>query len=183
MEVYKALHEEISEFCQPGHFMLCGGLRRGNIFVHDVDIVIVANDYLSISTVLSKYHNFKPQNTKYSMKIDDIPVEIYLADSEVQYEVLKLVRTGSNTFNLNLARQAHDGNMALRFDRKKKLYGLYGAIETRDPETRKVTWVINPYRHVAYREDEIIMKVFNKDEYLDPKNRNWGFEQEYDETI
>lgn len=181
LDAANLVKDEIEKFCD--EFIICGGLRRGKDLVHDVDIVTRPNDYFSISTVLGKYSSFSATPSKYFLEIDEIPLEIFVCDSEEQFEVLKLVRTGSNTFNQILARQAHDKNMVFRFKREKKLFGLYGAIEYYDQEKHDMIWVINPYRHVAYKEDDIIMAVFNNESYLDPKNRNMGFEQVYGDDI
>lgn len=181
LDVANLIKDDISKFCD--EFIICGGLRRGKDLVHDVDIVTRPNDYFSISTVLSKYSKFNATPSKYFITVNEIPVELFVCDSEEQFEVLKLVRTGSNTFNKILALQAHDHNMVLRFQREKKLFGLYGAIEYFDSETRDKKWVINPLRHVAYKENDIIMTVFNNQSYLDPKNRNMGFEQVYGDDL
>ncbi len=181
LEAAALIQDDIGKFCD--EFVICGGLRRGNPTVHDVDIVTRPNDYFSISTVLSKFSRFNATPDKYFVTIDNIPLEIFVCDSEEQFEVLKLVRTGSNTFNQILAKTAHSRNMVFRFRRKEKRFGLYGAIEHFDRETYKTTWIINPLRHVAWKEDDIIMTVFNDKNYLDPKNRNLGFEQVYGDEI
>ncbi len=167
-DVANRLVTEVLPFCNSVE--VCGGLRRGKDEVHDVDMVVFPHDPFGLSCRLGSEHPVEISPHKYALKIDEIPVELWVAYDESQFEVLKLVRTGSHGFNINLAMKAHEKNMVLRF--KSGLYGLYGAISGWNRERRRYMWYCNPLRKVHWKENEIIMTVFDDPKYLDPHNRN-----------
>ena len=182
LDVAYAVYDKIQPFCD--NVVVVGGLRRGIAQVHDIDLVAMPNDYFGMSILLGNdYKGVKSEKTRYQFKVDGILVEIYLAKTERQFEVLKLVRTGSNTFNQNLCRTALDKNMALRYSYKEGLCGLYGAASNWDNEEKRYKMYVNPMRKIAYKEDEIIMKIMGDEKWLDPTSRNFGYEEEYDNDL
>lgn len=122
----------------------------------------------------------KPPRKIYRFRYDGIPVEIYLAKDEKQFEVLKFVRTGTPEFHRDLLIRAQNMGMTLRFSHDETLdidlYGLYGAIQswTTDKTSgrRRHEWVINPARLVAWKEQHIIESVFGV--FIPPADREPG---------
>lgn len=153
---------------------ICGGIRRKKQAVHDIDIVIEPIDFFMISSAIGGLGG-KSTKEKFLLKIEDIPVEIWIAYDEVQFEVMKLVRTGSAGFNQHLAMMAHNSNMVLRYS--KGLYGLYAAVYNKVEAERKKKWIINPLRRLYWKENEIIETVFGyESQYINPVNRNVEFQ-------
>jgi DNA polymerase/3'-5' exonuclease PolX len=117
----------------------------------------------------SDYQMFKATEKKIELTLTcdlrNIKVEITPTFNEAQFEVMKLIRTGSEEFNRQLVTRAHDRGMAVRFSGDD--FGLFGAFIKGDH------WEINPMRIEGKTEKEIIMKVFNDESLLDPANRNW----------
>lgn len=167
---------KIKPYCE--YVKICGGLRRGKETVHDIDIVILPSDLFSISAIIGTYREGKSTHNKFTLNIGDIPVEIWIAYDEIQYEVMKLVRTGSAGFNQHLAMMAHSSNMVLRYT--KGLYGLYAAVYNKvvGPDNRgKNKWIINPLRRLHWKENEMIEAVFGyESKFVDPHNRNVEFQ-------
>jgi len=159
--------EKIMPHCENSE--VCGGLRRGNETVHDIDIVAQPNDFFSISTKVGQLGG-KCTPSKYSLNIDGIPVEIFIANDEKMFDVLKLVRTGSAGFNFELAMKAHEKDLTLKYS--NGLYGLYAAVQGWDSKVRKFKYYCNPLRRLHWKEDDMIMTVLDEEEYLDPHNRN-----------
>lgn len=117
------------------------------------------------------------------MVVDGINVELFVAVTDRQYEVLKLVRTGSHSFNQNLCKSANDKGMALRYSYKEGLCGLYGAAKNWSKEDERFMLYVNPMRKIAYKEEDIIMKVLHDETFLDPTKRNLGYEEDYETEI
>lgn len=182
LDISNSVIDTIRAYCHD--IISVGGIRRQKDKVHDIDIVAWIDDHFTVSTILgNNYKKLKSEKTKYSMFIDDMKVEIYVALTERQYEVLKLVRTGSNMFNQTLCKSALDKDMALRYSYKEGLCGLYGAASNWDKEEGRFKYFVNPMRKIAYKEDEIIMTILNNKDFLDPKNRNLGYEEDYENEI
>lgn len=142
--------------------------------VQDVDIVIWPQDYFAISTKLGAEFKMVATPSKYVIDAEGFKTEIWIANSLEQFEVLKLVKTGSAGFNLQLSMSAHEKDMALKY--KDGLYGLYSAIKGWDKEKNKFKYYHNPLRRLWYSEHDIIMTVFEDEKYLDPLNRNIAFD-------
>lgn len=142
--------------------------------VFDVDIVIQPEDYFAISTKLGAEYKMVASPHKYTLDAEGFKTEIWLANSIEEFEVLKLVKTGSAGFNLQLAMNAHDKDMTLMH--KNGLYGLYAAVKGWDKEKNKFKYYHNPLRRLWYSEHDIIMIVFEDEKYLDPHNRNIAFD-------
>lgn len=113
--------------------------------------------------------------------IDDIPVEVWLANNLQEFEVIKLFRTGNSVFLRSLANTAsRDYSMSLRLGgyhefSKRPLYGLYGAAKGKKIEgNRKSAYetVVNPLHCIAWREEDIINKLLKK--YYTPVDRSWS---------
>lgn len=184
--IAKGVHGKIKALCKDS--LIVGGLRRGLAQVHDIDLVAYPEDHFTMSIELGNgYKHVLSSKTKYSFKVLGINVEIWLANTDRQFEVLKLIRTGSAGFNRNLCMAANEKGMSLRYSYKEGLCGLYGAAKAwaKDEHTGQSheKLYVNPMRKIAYKEDEIIMKVMEDESYLDPKNRNLGFEEDYDNDL
>ena len=160
--------ERISPHCHDTQ--VCGGLRRGNETVHDIDIVVRPHNFFEISTIIGS-NGGKSSRTKFTITLDDIPVEIYIANNEFEFEVMKLVRTGSAGFCFNIAALAHEKNMVLRYN--GELFGLYAAALGWDDNARRWKYYCNPLRRLHWMEEDIIKTIFGDDtSFLDPYNRN-----------
>jgi DNA polymerase/3'-5' exonuclease PolX len=130
--VARAIATKIVEELRPAcdYIEIAGSLRRGNLTVHDIDIVVlpkaVAQEFsLDGSTPLDgllsqlikrgsltavrgreKIKCFVATKTK-------VPVDIYIARPET-WATLLLIRTGSKEHNIKLARRAKELGMKLR---------------------------------------------------------------------
>jgi len=123
----------------------------------------------------------KPKECKlYRFWYNHIPLEINIAKTEQQFEVLKFIRTGTAEFHRNLLIEAQNMGMTIRFSHDDSLdmdlFGLYGAVRswvTDKKGRRKSSWIINPARLEAWRERDIIEKVLG--EYVEPADRETYF--------
>lgn len=182
LDIANSVVDTIKEYCN--EIIVCGGIRRGIPEVHDVDIVAYPDDHFSVSIALGNtFPKLKSSKTRYEMKLEDMKVEVYVAMTERQYEVLKLVRTGSYGFITNLTKSANDKQMTLRYSYKEGLCGLYGGAWAYDKIEGRKKFFVNPMRKVAYKENDIIMAVLGEEMYLDPKSRNIGYEQDYENDL
>jgi len=186
LKIAEEVNNRITPFCHDS--IIVGGLRRQKDKVHDIDIIALPKDPFNLSVELgNSYKHVLSHKSKFSFKIDGIEVEIWIAVSERQFEVLKLIRTGSHQFNMNLCSSANDKSMSLRYSHKDGLCGLYGAVKGWEMDDnlgrRRPKMFINPMRRVAWRENDIIMAVLNDESYLDPKNRNLGYEEDYENEL
>lgn len=153
--------------------IICGGLRRKKQWVHDIDIVIKIADETAIfwlnSVLGSSFVDYKSTDKKIELTLqcnfNRIKVEITPCITEQQFEVMKLIRTGSAEFNRQLVTRAHEKKMAIRFSGEN--FGLFGAYQ------KEGEWLINPQRVEGRNEKDIIMKVFDNVKLLDPENRDW----------
>jgi hypothetical protein len=184
--VAEGVQSKIRKFCR--NVEIVGGLRRELAQVHDIDLVAQPEDHFTMSIELGNgYKHVLSSKTKHSFKVLGINVEIWLASNDRQFEVLKLLRTGSAGFMKMLCQTAIEKNMSFRYSYKEGLCGLYGAAKawTKDDKTgqhHQKTYV-NPARKIAYKEDEIIMTVMDNEDYLNPRNRSLGFEEDIDSEI
>jgi len=177
--------DETSLFSWANHIEICGGLRRMARQVHDIDIVIhipQANRFLfnsHLATIADKYLKVTEKTARfgaYDPNVGLIPVEMYYAETEEQFELMKLIRTGNAEFNKTLTLKAHEKNAVLRF--KGEFFGIYGAHKTytrNDKGIKKVEWIVNPQRRICYKERDVI--EFCMDEYYEPWQRNFGMAQ------
>lgn|GEM_PF-5691139 len=119
----------------------------------------------------------KPKERKiYKFWYNSIPLEINIAKTEQQFEVLKFIRTGTADFHRNLLIESQNQGMTIRFSHDDELdmdlYGLYGAVRSFAADKkgrRKSVWIVNPARLEAWRERDIIEKVLG--EYVEPADR------------
>lgn len=135
-----------------GHFdrlEICGGLRREKKEVHDIDLVCLSHDIFSLNIALCQVcsaTNSSPEKIKFVCK--GIPGEIYIVQSEQQFEVMKLERTGDFQFTRTLAQNAITKGMVFRFSKDKgyykiPMYGLYRITGTGGPQMMIVLIVNN----------------------------------------
>lgn len=190
-EFIKTIEDWIDEFA------ICGGLRRGNDKIHDIDIAIIPRDQFSLSSWIgvnsfntkAEFHKNDirfalPYENVHTFRTVPIPVDLWICPNKEVFELTKLMRTGNARFNINLVEEAHKQNMAVRFKakewdvvtgRKVPRYGLYGAFQQwfEDKETgaRWFKWRINPLRKLAATEKEIIEIVLGR--YYEPEERNF----------
>lgn len=172
MEVAEIVCETLKPHVED--LIICGGLRRKKPMVHDIDIVIKIADETAIfwlNSILGSSHvDYKSTEKKIELTLQcefkRIKVEITPCISNQQFEVMKLIRTGSAEFNRQLVTRAHEKKMAIRFSGEN--YGLYGAFQ------KEGEWFINPERVEGRNEKDIIMKVFNDERLLEPENRDWS---------
>ena len=180
LNIANGIKETIAEYCDD--FIIVGGLRREIAQVNMVNIVCRISDHFTVTTILGNtYPKLSSRKEKYTFWAENIPIEIFIAVTERQYEVLKLVKTGSAGFIRDLCTRANEKSMALRYSYKDGLCGLYGAIKSWDKESERFKMFVNPMRKVAYKEDEIITTVTEDEKYLNPLNRNLGWEEMIDE--
>lgn len=159
--------------------IVVGGIRRKWPDNKRVDIVIQCDDDIKLFDINCSFasHDIKSidiEPYKWSLSIDGVPVMIYIARNEQQFEVLKLVKTGDNNFIKLLSVKALQNSMVLKHSHIENLFGLYGLYKTYDRQTRKFTMVMNPMRVEAGTENEILKKLLiepDDQKYFDPVNR------------
>ena len=151
--------EKIKGQCRA--FEICGSIRRQSDTVHDIDIVCMPRDWYNCSVkCISLADHVKIRTSPQLCRFvhNGVPVEIYFADNLPKYEMFKLMRTGSHSFNKLLMRAAFEYDLILKpyhgglwFERQKDLY------------------------LVAWTEEQIICELL--DEYVPPEERDkleWG---------
>ena len=160
------------------NYEICGSYRREQKEnIKDIDVVIDINYekinafmfFFSFEKLLKEngFENIHRFKTFLKCNYSNIPVEFYFAENEEQFEVLKLIKTGSFAFCKDLAERArHDGWM-LKF--ADGLYGIYGSVQVWDKETGMPDYVMNPLRR-KWKEKDIIETLYGK--YIDPRERN-----------
>lgn len=172
-------------------WIMCGGIRREKSMVHDVDILIMSKGYdigsMETMVITELAAKDPKRNRGHPMKekkanfvYDGVPVEIYFAMDERQFEVMKLIRTGSHEFNKMLLGKAHGADMTIKFSHDKHfgdLYGLYAGKmmmmhnnRTGANGSKSAVFVVNPLRLVAWREKDILEHIMGH--WVDPKDRN-----------
>lgn len=171
----------LEPFCQK--IEVCGSFRRGLPQSHDLDIVVLPNDGFAIwsmliqidsSPVVKKVVGKYPTYVKYELT-SGIPMEIYLAKDETQFEVLKLVRTGDWMFNRNLCFEANLKNLSFRFSGSH--WGVFGLVRQWPKDKKRPETIINPIpRSDALTERQIIEKILGK--YVDPVDRTLAEEDQ-----
>lgn len=130
--------------------------------------------------VATSIKKLRPARKIFKFWYRGIKMEINIAKDEKQFEVLKFIRTGSADFHIAFLNMAQNQNMTVNFHHNDELnldlYGLYGAIsvwgEDRKTGKRKKRWIVNPARLVAWKENDIIEKVFGR--YIEPADREPG---------
>jgi len=136
-EIAKTFIDEIRDSCQK--IEIVGSLRRNKPCVNDIDIIVIPRcseerddslfgepqmqnllerklAYLCMNHSLSLEAN-GPKIKRFVRNVDgdDVPIDVYIA-SEHSWWPLFLIRTGSKTHNIKLARRAQDLHMQLKAD-------------------------------------------------------------------
>ena len=155
-------------------FEVCGGIRRCQVQVHDVDLVIMEKDRFMINSMLPTIgaRSINPGENLLRFTYKDIPFEFNYARNEREFEVLKTVRTGDYVFSRSMAQVAMQKGFVFRF--AGKAFGLYKILSVvRDKENwHKKEYIINWVRAPEYwREEDMIITLFGK--YYPPEERNW----------
>lgn len=147
--------KEIKPFCEK--FDVCGSIRRKKANCKDIDIVLLPKDNFNLrlpflqGKILNSGKKFIIETNGQKLvrlNYQDVKVDIYIATPE-NYEVLKLIRTGSAEHNKKLCQLALDNGMHLRFD--KGLIDADGSI-------------------IANTEEGILKELLGK--YVEPEVRN-----------
>lgn len=131
-EVARAVARKIVEKLRPAceRIEIAGSLRRGNLTVHDIDLVLlpkVSADEFSLggSTALEELlEHLVERGSLASVRGREkvkcfvatktgIPVDLYVARPET-WATLLLIRTGSKEHNIRLAQRARELGMKLR---------------------------------------------------------------------
>ena len=168
-----------------GHFdriEICGGLRRKKESVHDIDLVCLPTDRFSINIGLgSVCTSTHPTAEKITFNCRGIPGEIFFVQSEQEFDVMKLERTGDFAFTKALAQAALTKGLVFRFSKDKgyykiPMYGLYKITgtwwdEQADRAHRKHYLIGDMIHPICYKEDEVIETIFNRS--IPPKDRSW----------
>lgn len=187
---------DIGLFAYQGRIEICGGLRRVMRTVHDIDIVMecygesrfILNTKLPF--IADKYLRLSQKTAKFGIYQSDlglIPVEVYFVDSPDKFEVMKLIRTGNNYFNMMLTMKARAKNSVLRFS--GDTWGVYPAVRSYQTDERtgkkQSVFAINKQRRLATTEQEIIAYCMEGD-YIEPWQRNFNdrfIDEDYHEQL
>lgn len=86
-----------------------GSVRRGKKEVHDIDVVAVPKSKMFLFSVMAKMRGEKIIRIDYK----GAEIDIYIAN-DVNYEVLRLIRTGSAVHNIKLCSLAKDRCWSLK---------------------------------------------------------------------
>jgi DNA polymerase/3'-5' exonuclease PolX len=147
--------EQIAPYCY--RMMIVGSIRRKRPEVKDIDIIIqrkTGPHGLLLdepdSTILSLGKVKKGGTKLIEVEYKEVQVDFYLCDSDQQFEVLKLIRTGSAKHNVLLCSLAKAKGLQLKADGT----GLI------DPKTNKV---------IAWKETDILENLLGK--YKEPEMR------------
>lgn len=132
---------------------ICGSIRREKDLVHDIDLVVLPqNQFTFAGDLLIKLPTpskiIKQGNKLIQIKYQDVQVDIYLAN-KINYEVIKLIRTGSANHNVKLCSIAKRKGWHLYANGK----GLYDGDDL-----------------ITNTESGILIKLLGKD--VPPKERN-----------
>lgn len=96
-------------------YEICGSLRRQQKLVHDVDIVVKPKDLKALKDQVGIMVFESPQDAMFGDKIvrfaidtgdhtnRRIQIDLYIAETDSVFNVLKLIRTGSANHNKKLA--------------------------------------------------------------------------------
>lgn len=149
----ETLAQEVIRFLLPysSRIEMVGSIRRRNPIVHDIDIVMVPNDNFEIGLLqyLPESKVVKDGNKLIALLYKDTQVDLYLA-SPTNYEVIRLVRTGSAMHNIKLCTEAKRKGWKMKANGE----GLLDA----DGKTMNIT------------EEGILEKIFGK--YIEPSKRD-----------
>ena len=151
LEEIRKISDELVELIKPycKRIEVCGSIRRKCETCKDIDIVLIPNDLTNLKNFLSKICDIEKGGNKWiSCRFKGIQVDIAICN-ERNYEVWRLVRTGSRNFNVKLIMKA-----------KKLGYGF------------KLNFgLIKDGKVVDNTERGIIEKVFGR--YIEPEDRSW----------
>lgn len=136
-EVAQSIIEELRDVCEK--IEIAGSIRRNKPCVNDVDIIAIPRcseerddslfgepqmqnllerklAYLCMNRLLSLEAN-GPKIKRFIKTVDgdDVPIDLYIASKQSWWTHL-LIRTGSKTHNIKLARRAQDLHMQLKAD-------------------------------------------------------------------
>jgi DNA polymerase/3'-5' exonuclease PolX len=100
-EIASDLVRKIRPFCR--QIEVCGSIRRRKSEVNDIDIVVIPSDLYGLISWLSYNTTVLKSGAKIiEGKYRRFQYDIYIA-SEETFETIKLIRTGSASFNVKLA--------------------------------------------------------------------------------
>lgn len=158
---------------------VCGFIRRGEKYTYDIGVVSIPNENIfSFSTMLANPPagiritdlQMKERKALFNVVLETgekVHCDWHFLANEQEFEVMKLIRTGSQEFIWQLESEAKDKHLYLRHGGKyvlgKKTYvlwGLYGGYERWDDDAAMYQTIINPLGRRAWKEDEIIEMVF-----------------------
>jgi DNA polymerase/3'-5' exonuclease PolX len=104
---------------------IVGSIRRGKAMVHDIDLVVIPKNAFTFSSDLVRKipaHTkiIKQGDKMIQFEYEGIQIDVYIAN-EKNYEVLRLIRTGSSSHNVRLCTIAKSKGWVLHADGR----GLY----------------------------------------------------------
>jgi len=151
-EVAEKFVESISDIVT--RIEIVGSIRRKKPMVHDIDLLVIPeNNFTFAGQLLRKMPTptkiIKQGDKLIQLKHDGIQIDIYIAN-EQNYEVLRLIRTGSASHNIKLCSIAKQKGWILHADGR----GLYIGDKMIDN-----------------RESGILEKLLGK-KWVDPKDRD-----------
>lgn len=136
-EVAQSFIEDLRDVCEK--IEIVGSIRRNRACVNDVDIIAIPrcseerDDSLfgepQVQNLLDRKLAYLCMNRSLSLEAngpkikrfikavdgDDVPIDVYIASKQTWW-TLFLIRTGSKTHNIKLARRAQDLHMQLKAD-------------------------------------------------------------------
>jgi hypothetical protein len=169
---------------------ICGFIRRQEKHTYDIGIVSIPNENIfNFSTILAncglKISGLEMKERKALFYVTTpegwkVHCDWHMMENEVQFEVMKLIRTGSYQFIMDLEMQAKDRNLFLRHGGRMTLgslngameyvlWGLYGGATSWNNSMQRYESVVNPLYRAAWKERDIIEKVM--DDYVEPPDR------------
>jgi DNA polymerase (family 10) len=146
--------EAIKHLCDPQRVEVVGSIRRGRPEVHDVDIVLIPQQWMWHNIVHTLKHRLGAAVVESGPElvrliIQEIQVDLYRATPKT-WGVLLLIRTGSTQHNIKLC--SHAKSMGLM------LSAAHGVLKIEDGKV------------IASRTEEEIFSALGL-AYVEPKNR------------
>jgi len=110
----EALADELEEYCE--RVSIGGSIRRQRPDVHDIDIVIIPGEGVSLQPFFER-HRISPKGGEKTLKFrwKGIPVDLYIA-TVWTWPTIVLIRTGSKEHNIMMCHRAWDYGMKLHAD-------------------------------------------------------------------
>jgi len=120
-EIGKQIGEEVLNKLKPyiEKGIIAGSIRRQKAEVNDIDLIIVSKQEFmvmeNIKSVIKQYGKMNMDgNQIIRVDKDDLKIDCYVANNK-NFEVLKLIRTGSKGHNIKLTTKAISQGKRLKF--------------------------------------------------------------------